>query len=241
MTYKQCNFRKSYKLNPQNVFPGPFARMKVRYAAQVLSATVARDLASQNWEGVGETVKFIELCDKFFDVLNGAHSSQAGRQRKPDLAASTFVSDSRFDWLENVFLKYLKDWELQVDSMPIDEADKEKKMLSRQTLVGVEITIRGFIAATKYFLEPEKGNGKFLMARVYSQDPLEQEFSKQRAGGGGNRNPNAKAFQSKMVVLGVHRDIGMKSKRGNVTNEDGSGMTFSAEPVPKKPRTSKKK
>ena len=236
MTYKDCNFRKSYKLNPQNVFHGPFARMRVRYAAQVLSSTVAADLETQSWEGIGETVKFIRMCDKFFDVLNGAHSSQAKRQHKSDLAAYTSLDDPRFDWLSGTCLKYFQDWKEEISALPVNETEKEKKMLSSQTLTGIEITIRAFTGAVKYFLDPAHIGGKFVMARAFSQDPLEQEFSKQRAGQGGNRNPNAAKFQSKMVSLAIQRDLGVKRKRGNVTVEDTSATTISEEPLPKRPR-----
>ncbi|KAK3917951.1 Transposable element P transposase [Frankliniella fusca] len=241
MTYKDSNFRKSYKLNPQNVFPNPFSRMRVRYAAQVLSSTVASDLETQNWEGTGETIRFIRLCDKFFGVLNGAHSSQSRRLLKPDLAPYESVDDPRFHWLENTFLKYLKDWKAQVDgSTSLDSSTKDKCMLSHQTITGIEITIRGFISAVKYFLNPEHIGGKFLMARCFSQDPLEQHFSKQRGGGGGSRHPNASQFESKMVPIALQRDLGIKKKRGNVTAEGDSDVTWSDERLPKRPRCGKK-
>ena len=46
---------------------------------------------------------------------------------------------------------------------------------------------------------PERPN--FILARAFSQDPLEQFFSLQRAGGGGNRNPNASRFLGKQVDI----------------------------------------
>lgn len=93
LTFKSDTFRKSYKLNSLNVFPTSYSKMKVRYAAHVLSKTVANDLKKLGWEGTEETVEYILLCDKFFDILNGAHSSQASRSKNKDLAAFTNPDD----------------------------------------------------------------------------------------------------------------------------------------------------
>lgn len=243
-TFKSCNFRKSYKLNAQNVFPNSYSKMKVRFAAQVLSNTVAVDLKAQNWPGTEETVRFISLCNRFFDMLNGAHSSQAGRSRNEDLAcfSSTNIEDNRFDWLRNVFLKYLVDWKKQVDAMAIPAKQKEKMMLPQATLNGVEISIRAIEAATKFYLKStaEGGaGGPFLMARIYSQDPLEQHFSKQRQGGGGSRAPNAMQFQQKQVSDAISRNLGVR-KRGANSTEQSVGNKICDEPLQKRKRSNKK-
>jgi len=41
---KHLNLRKSFKLNAMNVYPDSHARMKVKFAGQMLSRTVAQDL-----------------------------------------------------------------------------------------------------------------------------------------------------------------------------------------------------
>lgn len=239
LMYKNCNFRKSYKLNAKNVFPNSYSKMRVRDAAQVLSDTIALDIEQQKWPHTSETVKFIRYCNKFFDCLNGAHSSQAGRHRKPDLAAYTSLDDERFTWLNDVFLMYLVEWREEVEAMPWTPRVKERSLLPRTTYEGIELAIKGIEGATKYFLDPEKGGGKFVMARVFSQDPLEQHFSGQRARGGGNRNPNVSAFQHQQVRSALQRDLGVGKKRGNVTNEGEGGMKISAEPLQKRKRTVK--
>ena len=44
-------------------------------------------------------------------------------------------------WLGSDFLKYLKDWEDSVSSRTdIEQQDKQKLMLSRETLEGIRIT-----------------------------------------------------------------------------------------------------
>jgi len=233
MTYKQCNLRKSYKLNSQNVFPNSYSCMKVKFAAEVLSNTVALDLEQQNWPETRETIKFIRLNNKFFDILNGAHSAQHIRTRNPDLAPFKDINDPRFEWLLEVYLNYLQDWESQVRSKNLPLKEQEKMLLSRQTREGIEITIRGFISATKFLLQE---GADFVNARTFSQDHLEQHFSLQRAGGGGSSNPNVNQFLSKQVSINIQRDLGIR-KRGNVT-ESGGTVDVHSEPLPKKPRKS---
>ncbi|KAJ1519123.1 hypothetical protein ONE63_011276 [Megalurothrips usitatus] len=242
--YKNNNFRKSYKLNAQNVFPDSYSRMKVRYAAQPMSNTVAQDIEDQKWPGTEETVRFIRLIDRFFDCLNGAHTSMANRKNKPDLAPYTVdnidyeVKEGRFKFLRD-FIAYLADWKKQVYRLPLSAEEKEKRILPIQTLIGIETSIRAIEAATVYFLDPQKGGGKFVNARIFSQDPLEQHFSKQRGRGGGSRNPNVAQFQQGQVVTALQRGLGVRKRKGNSTEEDVSVEVVS-EPLPKKARYSKK-
>jgi len=77
---KDETLRKSYKLNAQNVFIDSFSGMKVKFAAQVLSKTVAKDLEDMNWAGTKELVKFIRLVNDWFDCLNGAVSIQGKKK-----------------------------------------------------------------------------------------------------------------------------------------------------------------
>ena len=214
LAFKSDTFRKSYKLNAQNVFPNSYSKMKVPYAAQVLSKTVGNDLKSLGWEGCEETIRYILLCDRFFDILNGAHSSQAARYRNPDLAPFTSenMQDERFKWLKEEFLSYFVNWKKEVNAQPISQKEKERMLPPQATMNGLEISIRGIEGATKYFLS--EGEGNFVMTRVFSQDPLEQYFGKQRMGGGGSRNPNAAQFMQKQVSLAIQKDLGCKDKRG---------------------------
>jgi len=211
--------------------------MKVKYAAEVLSDTAALDLEQQNWPSTGETLRFIRYFNKFFDVLNGAHSSQHIRTRNENLAPYTSVDDPRLTWLEEDFLKYLNDWEAQVESeckrMGLNAQQQEKMLLSRQTRQGLEIAVRGFTGATTFLL---KEGADFVNARTFSQDHLEQHFSLQRAGGGGSSNPQCSPVftLSKQVSLSIQRDLGVKRK-GNVS-EGGELADLSNEPLPKRPR-----
>ena len=106
---KGKTLRKSFKLNAQNVFPDSYARMKVKYAAQILSATVAQDLEDQGWDEASETIFFIRFVNDWFDCLNGAHSNVGKRKQNQNLNPYTSEQDSRFDFILS-FLKYLEEW-----------------------------------------------------------------------------------------------------------------------------------
>lgn len=252
LTFKDTNFRKSFKLNTQNVYPNKFSCMSVRNAALVLSDTVAQDIEDQEWEGTEELVKFIRYINKFFDCLNGAFSGQTIKTRNKNLAPYTSATDERFDWLgvphpdhqnvindkvlEKPFLKYLEEWKEEVQALPIHSKKKEKMLLAHQTLHGIEMSIRGFAGAVRYLFENLDEPPKFIMARVFSQDPLEQHFSKQRGACGGSNNPNAAQFNSTVVACAVERDMGVKHRRSNSAEVTREGMEITNEPLPKRKR-----
>lgn len=116
--------RKSYKLNAQNVFPDSYSRMKVKPAAEVMSHTVASDILSQGWPETSETVEFIYKVNEWFDLLNGAFSTQGFKKNNSRLHPYTIkdvedfengVEGSRFQELLD-FLKYLNDWKEEVEA-----------------------------------------------------------------------------------------------------------------------------
>lgn len=80
---------------------------------------------------------------------------------------------------------------------------------------------------------------QFILARAFSQDPLEQYFSLQRSGFGGSRNPNVSQFLGRQASLAVQQDLGVKKRRANVeaTHE---GLKITEEPLPKRARKTKK-
>jgi len=150
----------------------------VKYAAEVLSNTVASEIEEQGWASTGETVRFIRYFNKFFDVLNGAFSTHHIVTRNQDLAPYKNVLDNRFKWLEDDFLKYLEEWEAQVRAdgkrLGLSALEQDERLLSRQSRQGLEISVRGFIGVTKLLL---KEGASYVNARTFSQDVLEQHFS----------------------------------------------------------------
>ena len=46
-----------------------------------------------------------------------------------------------------------------------------------------------------------RNSGRYLLSEVFSQDPVERYFSKQRHRGGGNENPTVEQFQTNAAIL----------------------------------------
>ncbi|KAK3915650.1 Transposable element P transposase, partial [Frankliniella fusca] len=247
--------RKSYKLNAMNVYPDSYARMKVKFAGQVMSNTVSEDLISQGWPEVVETAHFIKLVNDWFDSLNGAHSSLFKKKNNPLLAPYTSKSDNRFQLMEK-FLTYLEEWEYEsrnpnysiglnatVDEManlgddseideggtPEEETHASRKLLSKQTLTGIKMTTLAFIQLIPFLLDE---GVNFINARVLCQDPLEQHFSRLRAGQGGSSHPNLTQSLKRTRDIDIIGDLGMKKKKGN-SGECEDVVEVTTEKLPK--------
>ncbi|KAK3929248.1 Transposable element P transposase [Frankliniella fusca] len=224
-------WRQNCKLNSVNVYLNSYSCMKVLYAAQVMSHTTAMDLKTRNWKGTDETVKFIDLVNNFFDCLNGAHTQQGKRTANKRLEPYTDANDTRFHELQE-FLNYLEEWKREVNqNKKLTKKQKENSMLSKSTLEGIQITVGGFTGAVRYMLEVQKA--KFVNARVFNQDPLEQYFGKQRASLGGKHNPNVEEFDFTDEKISRIRDFNVRKRSGN-TEAVNKLLDVSDEPLPKK-------
>ena len=99
------------KLTVDHIELKSFSKMKVSLAVQVMSKTMSLALKQYFAEGeADETAKLCEMINDFFDCLNVRSFHEHERKRNVLLAPYRSSTDFRFDWLENVFLKYLKDW-----------------------------------------------------------------------------------------------------------------------------------
>ena len=71
--------------------------MNVKLAAQVLSATASKTLASFRPPEAAGTAKICLLIDSFFYIMNTRSIQSHEFERKPFLAPFTSVNDDRFD------------------------------------------------------------------------------------------------------------------------------------------------
>ena len=97
------------KLSYEHIQLTHYSVMNVRLAAQTLSATTASVLRTYYGEYTYETALFCENMDNFFDALNVRNTSEGDRKLKNFLKPYRNNDDPRFDWFQNVFLKYLSD------------------------------------------------------------------------------------------------------------------------------------
>ena len=233
--------------------------------SQVLSNTVAKGIEDLNIPGTSELVNFIRLVNEWFDCLNGAFSLHGVRLRNPNLNPYRSLEDPRFrkledflqylsDWKEEVYSLDALGCNLtetfqgpedisfdpleEEERMPCGEASKEpdtkaeKKLLATLTLEGIEFTTMAFIGAVKFLLQE---GAKYINARVFSQDHLEQHFSKQRSRCGGSSNPNVGTYLQNNVNIHIQGQLGVRKRKGN-TEDLSQGMVITNEPLPKRSR-----
>ena len=181
--------------------------------------------------------------NEFFDCLNGKHSSQHIKKKNANLAPYWSPEDERFQKLREV-LAYLDKWKEEVDSANLKREEQAAMMLSAQTRLGIEMTVRGFIGVTQYLLKPvaEGGAGtKFILAGVFSQDVLEMYFSKQRAACGGNRNPTERQYLQNVGSLHLQRGLKMKRPNGNVSDSHSTAQEIiEEESLPKRKKSARR-
>ncbi|PIK40700.1 hypothetical protein BSL78_22455 [Apostichopus japonicus] len=173
-----------HKLTYEHLNLTPSLRMRVYLAAQVLSKTVANALESMGKPELSSTILFIRTINDWFDCLNVANTKQHFQGRNANLAPYKSVDDERFKWLENDFLGFLDEWYAESQSAEdVPKKDRYKLFISRETYSGMHITVKSFVSLAKELLQ--NPSVEYVLSEKFSQDPLEEYFSKQRGCGGG--------------------------------------------------------
>ena len=170
-----------------------YSTMRVSLAAQVPSATVAAVLRSFGPPDAKATSKLCEMVDSYFDCINVRSTTEHLRKRKPFLAPYSSVNDSRFLWLTNDFLGFLRDWKDSIAGRPdnFSQNARSKMFLSWQTYEGLQITAHSVREATKFLLNE---GVEYVLTERFCQDPPEEYFGNQRKLGKRNDNPDMKMF-----------------------------------------------
>ena len=231
------------KLTVDHIALKSYSKMKVSLAVQVLSNTVAQALERHYSSGEAhETARLCKMMNDFFDCLNVRSTTEHLRKQNALLVPYRAVDDERFNWLQNVFLDYLKNWKCSVDTREgFSEDEKGRMFLSIQTYNGLKMTVTSAIAATKFLLSE---GFEFVLTERFCQDDVEEYFGFQRAQGRRSDNPTAAEFGYNDLRIATLRDIAPQSVQGNVSGRhSGSRRKWcdvSDEPLPKK-NTSKKK
>lgn len=223
------------KLSRNHIDISSFGCMKVSYAAQVLSSTVAGALELLYGPEVSETVCFIRHMNKFFDCLNVRSLHEATATRNPNLDVYRTPDDPRLDYLLNEFLDYFKTWKTDVENRggQFTKSQKASMQLSYQTLQGFEITIKSIVECVKIVLS--KG-APFVLTEHFNQDPIEQHFGAIRSGGGCNNNPNLNEFNHAIGKVRVAGSQALAPVRGNTKRNLNFDFAEACQPLPKRKR-----
>jgi len=224
-------FRICPKLTRKHINLTSFSKMRVSLAAQVLSQTVANGLRSVYGQSVKSTIEFIEIINKWFDIVNVKHLFEGRNTRNLNLAPFTNVDDERLHWLESDFLSYFDKWKVAVNnrSGKFTSQQKERMQLSSQTILGLKITSKSIAGIVKTLL---KAGASFVLTNHINQDPLEQLFGHCRHKAGSNDNPNV---QQACHLINNIRTVGSQAvpnKLGNTVPTFKKQLDFT--PVPKR-------
>ena len=205
--------------------------MNVKLAAQIMSATVASALEQKYGDYVGETVKFIQIVNKWFDFVNVKNLQEHATNRNPHLKPFTSANDWRLDWLENDFLNYFEARKISVQNRDCDYTVSElaKMQLLYQTLQGFSITSKSIVACVKFML----GVGEqFVLTSAFNRDKIEQFSGLLRMRGGANPNVNiAGRLINKMHFIRTNQ---FQNVRGNA--QAGIQRVIDNNPLPKRHR-----
>ncbi|XP_071499561.1 uncharacterized protein [Diadema antillarum] len=228
------------RLTPEHLYLNPSLRMRVKLATQVLSQSVANafKLMSQKTGDTSTdgTRQYVEMFNKFFDCLNVSTVSEGQRKRNPNMMPYRSVNDSRFEWLTDVFLRYIKDWEQGIADTPnLSALERERRCISKETREGLRITVASFVACTKELLQE---GVEYVLSEKFSQDPIEEYFSKQRRAGGSSDNPTVQQVANNMLTFQVAGAAVRASTFGNVTKRGGTEGIPSL-PLPKRKKHKK--
>jgi hypothetical protein len=175
---KQQQIKCCPKLTDSHIYLPAFSRMKVRFATQVFSKSLARGLQLHNQFGkldnsASETAEFLSKFDDIFDCMNNCRLSHV----KPMLCALsdrtshlTFIEES-IDWIAK----------LKVMNGNVDVSKKVKCFMGWQLSLTV---IKHLWPVLR-----DEHNFEFLFTRRLNQDCLENLFSVVRHKGGNCTNP----------------------------------------------------
>ncbi|XP_064619457.1 uncharacterized protein LOC135482905 [Lineus longissimus] len=198
-------FSLANKMTYDHLHLTPSLRMKVKLATQVLSTSVADAFRIVGGHDTTSVEKFVRMMDQFFDCLNVSNRCTGARKRKPVLEPYTSPDDWRFKWLEEDFPHgFIDQWEAEAQAVPNLSKDQRNQLcLSRETLEGIRITVKSFVALARDLLMLP--GVTFFLSEKLSQDPLEEYFSQQRGIGGRCDNPNVQQFSNNALKIQVAR------------------------------------
>jgi len=229
----ECGLKLCPKVSMEHINLTPFSRMNVRYAAQILSASVATALSEFGPPEAKGTAEYCLMFDKFFDCMNVRNSVEVISKKKPFLAPYTSVDDERFSWLINNFLQYFSRWKQSIENRPgqFTPLDKSKMFISWQTHEALQITCFSIIDLIKFLLN---NNVQYVFTERFCQDPLENYFGRQRSMGRRSDNPSISQFGYNDNTI-RRTKIFKPIKNGN-SQDSSESFSISNETLPCRPK-----
>lgn len=183
------------KLTSSHVNPNHWERMRVRYATQVLSASVADQLnykmVRHGRSELAATRDYVLTCNDLFDILNGTEPIRS-------------AADARLQQARDILAWFQHQAAAAKAAQQAAGKDAKPQWLADCTQYDVSLAIEGFCGYMEDFFRVYPGN--FTVPRRFNQDAVENFFGQVRASGRGNKNPNVAQFGDKVqriIVSGL--------------------------------------
>ena len=194
------------KLSYEHIQLTHYSVMNARLVAQTFSATTASVSRTHYGDDASKTALCCENIDNFFDALNVKDTSSGDQKRKNSLKPYRNIDDPRFNWLQNVFLKYLSDWKESIGERPgqFTLNAKDRMFISWQTYEGTQILVHSVIEATKNLLAQGM---EFVLTERFNQDCVEEYFGRQRSAGRQINNPSISQFGYNNNTMRMQRSV----------------------------------
>lgn len=205
-----------------------YAKMRVVYAAQLLSHTVSQLMISRGGDAMTRSAWFAELMNTWFDLMN----TRVKKSANQDIAPYYSVDDARLIWLTDTFLPELLKWHDAVKAEGGKASIRNKKFLSWQTYKGLVGTTTAIVELIKFLLN-NSPTGSYVITNRINQDPLEAYFSKMRQIGRTNEMPSIKQYAEYENIL-VSQKVLRQEKGANVKIIDWGNNQVCDEPLPKR-------
>ena len=187
-----------------DIFSGPGSKMKVKLAAQTLSASVANALefCSQNlniikFKDSSATVKFIRTVDQLFDVLNSRNPLAKGYKSPLRVGNEHYWRPFLLSAIE--YLKQLKLSNGQLMSESLRKTGVIGFVASATSIMQVFDTL---VANSQHPIPLT-----YILSYKFSQDHLELFFAVIRSRGGSNNNPSPIQLRATWKRLLTHNKI----------------------------------
>ncbi|XP_041968614.1 uncharacterized protein LOC121725650 isoform X1 [Aricia agestis] len=181
------------KLTDSHCIPSKIPKMKVKFATQLFSQTVASNMGYLAEKGIisqdaQNTADVILFFDQLFDSINGSFGKRK-KHSKPLLGPATPNSPHHKTWMEaKIFLKNMKF--VNVKTLNVEHVPTLNNWV--WTLEGIELLLKK--NAAKYGVTS-------VWLRHLNQDPIENFFGSIRSQGCRNANPTPDGFEAAFSSL----------------------------------------
>ncbi|CAK1588706.1 unnamed protein product [Parnassius mnemosyne] len=197
------------KLTENHVNPEKINKMKVKFASQIFSRTVASNmgyLADKNILPTEskDTADLLIFMDNIFDSVNG--SNLKNKYAKPLLGPVTPNSVHHKTWVEAIQM---------FEKMSFITASGKKETVP--TVANWVWTLKGIQMLLKKL--KDKHNISSVWLRHLNQDPLENFFSAVRSHGCRNNNPTCDQFESAFATLLINNLSSVHTQGKNCEND----------------------